>query len=138
MVDETREICRDVRAFDAVTAAQASNEYHDHGYWEGLDVDKRWLVIGDNAVGDHWLLGPDGEVWFFDHNYGERAVHLFDALEIDATEWIMAAHVIGRTERDRGEGSSIGAADQETRLFAALSAISPDLAERWPYPLGGA
>lgn len=126
--DATREVSADVRAFDAATAARVSTEYLDHGYWEGLEVDRRWLVIGDNPVGDHWLLGPDGEVWFFDHNFGERAVNLFEPLQISVTEWLMMAHLLGRAERAT-------APIDPDRLTAAIAAISPDLAARWPYEL---
>ncbi|MGF3053001.1 SMI1/KNR4 family protein [Microbacterium sp. YY-03] len=125
--DAVRELSADVRAFDAALAARVSTDYLDHGYWVDLEVDKRWLVIGDNGAGDHWLLGPDGEVWFFDHNYGERAALLFEPLEISVTEWLMMAHLLGRTEN--------AAAFDPDRLAAAIDAISPGLAERWPYEL---
>lgn len=131
LADQTREICGDIRAFDAATAASTSNEYHDHGYWVELEVDKRWLVIGDNDQGDHWLLGPDGEVWFFDHNYGERAAELFEPLEISVTEWLMLGHLLARRERQ-----PVASQHDADRFAAALDAISPGLAERWPYELG--
>lgn len=130
LVDTTRELSGDVRAFDAQRAARESSEYLDPGYWVDLEVDKRWLVIGDNDQGDQWLLGPDGEVWFFDHNFGERAPHLFDALEISVTEWLMTAHALGRAEESDPPTPLL-----REKLRATLDAISPGLADRWPYEL---
>lgn len=129
--ERTIQISADVRAFDAEQALAQTREVLDPAYWLDLDVDPRWIVIGDSGQGDQWLLGPRGDVWFFDHSQGERSVAGFEPMHLSVTEWLIAAHVLSRFERADAEDGFA-----EERAVAALEAISPELSERWPYALG--
>lgn len=123
-------ISDDIHAFSAEDALAVNEKYRDPAVWENLERDDRFFVIGASASGDHWLLGPDGGVWFFDHNYGERAAHHFEPLQITVTEWLVLGHALARFEKIDDPGD-----DDVMRLDMLLEAISPGLAERYPLEL---
>lgn len=124
------EVSADIHAFSAEDATAVTEKHRDPALWEGLERDDRFVVIGATSSGDHWLLGPDGGVWFFDHNYGERAVHLFEPLRITVTEWLVLGHALARFEKIVDPTD-----DDVVRLDMLLEAISPGLAERYPLDL---
>lgn len=126
----TMEISRSIVAFSAEHTRSVTEERRHPRYWADLEVDPRWWIIGDSGTGDHWLAGPDGRVWFFDHNYGELAPHLFEPVGIDITEWLILAHALGRFEKLTEPTD-----DDIARLDATLESISPGLAERYPLDL---
>ena len=128
--DETLELSEDITAYSAEQAELESLIYQDPGHWVDLEVDRRWFVIGETPVGDHWLAGPDGGVWFFAAVHGERSVDLFEPLHISVTEWLILGHALGRFEK-LDEPTDMDAA----RLDALVESISPGLAERYPYEL---
>lgn len=128
--EQTMELSGDIIAFDEDRALAVTAEYLHPRYWEDLEVDPRWWVIGESGTGDQWLCGPDGAVWFFDHNHGERAPHLFDAVGLTVTEWLILGHALGRFENLDSPTD-----DDVARLDALLDSISPGLADRYPYDL---
>ena len=123
-------ISADITAFDEAMAVGETARFRDPARWEDLDVDPRWAVIGGNDHGDTWLLGPDGGVWFFDSNHGLQSAHLFEALRIDITEWLVLAHALRTFERIPDASD-----DDVMRLDMMLESISPGLGDRYPYPL---
>lgn len=126
----TVELSGDITAFDVARAVAETRERQDPLYWVDLEVAAGWVIVGDNGQGDEWWLGPRGDVWFFDHVDGERAVSRFAPMHLSITEWLMVGHVL----------ASFEAADETSdtaveRARAALEAISPELSARWPYDL---
>jgi len=126
----TIELSGDITAFDAAHAVTETRDRQDPLYWVDLEVASGWVLIGDNGQGDEWWLGPRGDVWFFDHIDGERAVSRFTAMHLSITEWLMVGHVLAAFE-ENDEATEVDVA----RLHANLDAISPELSERWPYDL---
>lgn len=126
----TVELSGDITAFDARRAVAETREREDPLYWVDLEVPSGWVLIGDNGQGDEWWLGPRGDVWFFDHVDGERAVDRFAPLHLSITEWLMVGHVLAA-----GESVDDPTDSDRVRTRAALDAISPELSDRWPYDL---
>lgn len=126
----TIEISQDITAFSREDAEAATRKFQHPRYWEDLEVDSRWWIIGESSSGDHWLIRPDSGVWFFDSNFGERAAHLFTSLGISVTEWLVLAHALRQFEH-----IPYPTDDDAARLDALVSSISPDLAERYPFDL---
>lgn len=126
----TVELCGDITAFDTRRAEAETRERQDPLYWVDLEVPRGWVLIGDNGQGDEWWLGPRGDVWFFDHTDGERAVSRFAPMHLGVTDWLMVGHVLHALEQLDDPTD----ADHD-RVRAALDAISSELSERWPYDL---
>ncbi|RKS89563.1 hypothetical protein DEU37_1879 [Microbacterium sp. AG790] len=126
----TVELCGDITAFDARRAEAETRERQDPLYWVDLEVPRGWVLVGDNGQGDEWWLGPRGDVWFFDHVDGERAVSRFAPMHLSITQWLMVGHVLHALEQfDEASDATV------ERTRAALDAISPELGVRWPYEL---
>jgi len=114
----------DLIFFGEARARRENLEFDDADYWLRGERPDAWWIFGESGQGDHWLLHTDSQVYFFDHDQGQRSAARFAFVVESLTQWLEIANVLESSDRS---------SDRIVR--DALERISPGLADRYPFAL---
>ena len=110
--------------FGEARARRENLEFDDADYWLRGERPDAWWIFGESGQGDHWLLHTDSQVYFFDHEQGQRSAARFAFVVESLPQWLEMANVLESSDRS---------SDRIVR--DALERISPGLADRYPFAL---
>ena len=113
----------DMILFSGARAQRENAEFLARDYW--LDeVSEEWWIFGESGQGDHWLLHTDSQVYFFNHDRGQRSPDRFDFVVESVAQWVEVASLLRAAD---------GIATPGAEVSAALELVSSGLASRFPF-----